>query len=190
MITSSTLFRRTVGAFGQRALPPGRRSERYSERYSLALFFSASATATPNLKSSFNNPPSKISSRRGAPPGNLNALKHGFYSRQFKKSDLAGLENCDFDGLKDEITIMRVYIRRLIQQSSDSPDLYETAGVLRILCLATANLTRLIKTQHLLISDSDDPFRDLRQALEEISQEIEQGTFPSHLAPLPPTPGP
>jgi len=79
-------------------------------------------------------PQSKIPNQksRGAPPGNLNALKHGFYARQFKKAELTGLEQCDFDGLNDEIAILRVYIRRLIQQGSDTTDLYETAGILRI----------------------------------------------------------
>jgi len=146
----------------------------------------------PNPKSAFNNPQSKISSRRGAPPGNLNALKHGFYARQFKKAELTGLEQCDFDGLNDEIAILRVYIRRLIQQGSDTTDLYQTAGILRILCLATASLTRLIKTQHFLVSGADDPLmRDLRQALDEVTQEIENGTFPSHLPPpSPSTPDP
>ena len=143
----------------------------------------------PNPKSAFNNPQSKISSRRGAPPGNLNALKHGFYARQFKKAELTGLEKCDFDGLNDEIAILRVYIRRLIQQGSDTTDLYETAGILRILCLATASLTRLIKTQHFLVSGGEDPLmRDLHRALDEITQEIENGTFPSSLPPPSPDP--
>jgi hypothetical protein len=140
-------------------------------------------------KPTFDNPPSNIPPpHRGAPPGNLNALKHGFYARQFKKADLAGLEECDFDGLKDEIAILRVYIRRLIQQSSDTTDLYETAGILRILCLAASSLTRLIKTQHFLVSGGENPLmRDLRRALEEVGQEIENGTFPSQL-PRPPSP--
>jgi len=129
----------------------------------------------PRQKPYFTNPQSKISNpnpHRGAPLGNLNALKHDFYSRRFKKSDLVGLEECDFDGLKDEITIMRVFIRRFIEQCCDSTGLYETAGILRILCLATVSLTRLIKTQHLLVSDPDDLFGDLRQALEEVNQEM------------------
>jgi hypothetical protein len=140
----------------------------------------------PSQKSSLTNPQSKIGNpnpRRGAPLGNLNALKHGFYSRRFKKSDLAGLEDCDFDGLKDEITIMRVFIRRFIEQCSDSTDLYETAGILRILCLATASLTHLIKTQHLLVSDSDDLFSDLRQALDQVGQELGIGS-PQNASPL------
>ena len=144
------------------------------------------------------NPQSKIpnqkspSPRRGAPPGNLNALKHGFYARQFKKAELTGLEQCDFDGLNDEIAILRVYIRRLIQQGSDTTDLYETAGILRILCLATASLTRLIKTQHFLVSGGEDPLMsDLRRALDEVTQELENGTFPSSLPPSsPPSPDP
>jgi hypothetical protein len=126
----------------------------------------------PPPPASLTNPKSSRPSRRGAPLGNLNALKHGFYSRRFKQSDLDGLEDCDFDGLKDEITIMRLFIRRFIEQCRDSTDLYETAGILRILCLSTASLTRLIKTQHLLATDANDLERDLRKALEQVGQKL------------------
>ncbi len=40
--------------------------------------------------------------KRGAQPGNLNALKNGFYSRQFRELENADLSQVS-EGLKDEI---------------------------------------------------------------------------------------
>ena len=37
--------------------------------------------------------------RRGGQSGNTNALKHGFYSSHFRRSDLKDLENCEFSDL-------------------------------------------------------------------------------------------
>ena len=80
-------------------------------------------------------PPEPPKRRRGAPHGNKNALKHGFYSRQFKKADLVDLESADFIGLKDEITMLRVFMRRVIQLGKDVNELPHTISLLRVLCL-------------------------------------------------------
>lgn len=53
--------------------------------------------------------------RRGGQPGNINALKHGFYTRRFTQTDLAGVESTDYHGLMEEIAIIRLYARRLIE---------------------------------------------------------------------------
>ncbi len=40
---------------------------------------------------------------RGAPRGNRNALKHGFYARTFPSSEVKDLETYPFQGLQDAI---------------------------------------------------------------------------------------
>ena len=65
--------------------------------------------------SSVEVPPKK---RRGAPPGNQNALKHGIYSNQLKQRELSGTDLSTV-ALGDEITAMRFFIRRLIASSAD-----------------------------------------------------------------------
>jgi len=42
--------------------------------------------------------------RQGGQQGNLNALKHGFYSMQFQEGEIADLEKAE--GLKEEIGMM------------------------------------------------------------------------------------
>jgi hypothetical protein len=94
----------------------------------------------------FPQPP--ISRGPGAPKGNLNALKHGFYSRQLTAADLADLAEIDdqFD-LQDEAGLMRVYIRRLIERAGNPQDVQQAASLVRILCLASLTLNRLLRTR-------------------------------------------
>lgn len=59
---------------------------------------------------------------RGAPIGNKNALKHGFYSRQMRaveKDDLSELVDA---GLSNEIAILRILLRRAIEISNGVTD--------------------------------------------------------------------
>ena len=65
-----------------------------------------------DLKNHQKPGPSKPPRRRGAPFGNRNALKHGFYARNFDPGDTKDLDEHEFDGLTDEIILLRVYIRR------------------------------------------------------------------------------
>jgi hypothetical protein len=58
--------------------------------------------------------------KRAAQPGNLNALKHGFYTRRVSRSDLTGLETTQFNGLQAKIDLLRLLTRRLIDQSADA----------------------------------------------------------------------
>jgi hypothetical protein len=107
------------------------------------------------------------STRRGAQPGNLNALKNGFYSRQFRE-----LENADLgrvsDGLKDEIRMLRVLIRRMFDLASgDDGDLEQMAGCLNALGMASTRLANLLRTDQKLSVDTSEFAGNLSQALAE-----------------------
>jgi len=91
--------------------------------------------------------------RRGAPLRNLNALKHGFYARKYRSADLEDLADCKFTGLTEEMTMLRVYMRGVIEQSSNAGSLEESIEVLRVLAMAAASLTRMAKTQKFLDGD-------------------------------------
>lgn len=108
--------------------------------------------------------------KRGAPRGNANALKHGFYSRKFKPADLAGLEEIkDFD-LAEEIDLMRVAILRVVTQSSGITNLSESLETLQALSTAATALTRLVRVQKLL--HSNDLSDILNHALEKVTHEM------------------
>jgi uncharacterized protein YjcR len=53
-----------------------------------------------------------MSNPRGAPKGNLNALKHGFYSRLFRDAESSEADDDQLVNLENEITLLRVMIRR------------------------------------------------------------------------------
>ena len=110
---------------------------------------------------------------RGGQPGNLNALKHGFYTRHFNNHDLAGVNSTDFNGLMEEIAIIRLYTRRLIELDNLSADISQVANILRILCLASLTITRLVKTHQILrLGDASSSADDLHQVLEQLTREL------------------
>ena len=87
--------------------------------------------------------------KRGGQPGNNNALKHGFYASRFTPTDRQDLEDYDFTGLVDEVILLRVYIRRIIEQSANLTKLEDSLTVLRALSIASTTITRLLRTQRL-----------------------------------------
>jgi len=50
--------------------------------------------------------------KRGGQPGNTNALKHGFYAKNFSLAERRGLQAVEGVILGDEIGLLRVLIRR------------------------------------------------------------------------------
>jgi len=123
------------------------------------------------------------SRRRGAPSGNKNAVKHGFYTRQFLRADIRDLQNNQVIDLTDEIKLIRVYIRRVLEwhvpQGQDFNashlDFPQSIELLRALSLASICMNRLIRTQHLLTPDPT-AMDALHDALEQMVADMkEQG---------------
>ena len=108
--------------------------------------------------------------RRGAPLRNLNALKHGFYARRYRQADLEDLADCKFTGLKEEMTMLRVFMRGVIEQSSSVGSLEESIEVLRVLAVAAASLTRMARTQKFL-DGSGQTIEGLSELLAEVTKE-------------------
>jgi hypothetical protein len=52
--------------------------------------------------------------KRGGQPGNSNAFKHGFYTKNFSPAECRGLQSTQGVVLGDEIALLRVLINRLI----------------------------------------------------------------------------
>jgi hypothetical protein len=107
--------------------------------------------------------------RRGAPTGNKNALKHGFYSAPFNKADRDALESSEFSGLSEEITLLRLVIRQLAKWSPQITDFAQYLEAVRVISLACSSLSRLVRTHHLMQSSGEDEFK---KALDEALQGI------------------
>lgn len=114
-----------------------------------------------------------MSRRRGGQPGNVNAVKHGFYSRRFRDLEAADLEGALQDGLGDEIALMRVMIRRVFEYANEEAACLDSwSGALSALGAASTRLAGLLRTQRLLGGNEGDVMEALRTALGEVTREL------------------
>ncbi|MHC1684847.1 MAG: hypothetical protein AB6733_18200 [Clostridiaceae bacterium] len=123
-----------------------------------------------NLPAS-GQPPPKTPKKRGAPLGNNNAVKHGFYARRLLAVDLDGFDQMEPTALTSEIEVMRIFIRRVVELSGNNIDLATAIEQLRIITFATIGINRLIRTQITLAAPAIDPSQILQQALIELEEE-------------------
>ena len=110
--------------------------------------------------------------RRGAPRGNLNALKHGYYSRLIHEGRLHGSRTHNEMDLSEEITMLRAFIRRFTGLINHASQLGSAMDLLHGLCLAIATLNRLVRTQELVQPHPAEIEIGYRLALEEVTHEL------------------
>lgn len=110
--------------------------------------------------------------KRGAQPGNRNALKHGFYSRLFREGELTDLTTVESGALEDEVVMLRVSIRRMFEMTDEAADLKEWGITLNTLGLAASRLARLLKVQQDLSGSEGDSSAELAEALRQAVEEV------------------
>jgi len=109
---------------------------------------------------------------RGAPKGNLNALKHGFYSRLFRASERSELDDDQITSLENEITLLRVMMRRTMQLADGIDDLREATRVLDALGAAAGRLASLLKAQKSLSVSQSGVADEISVAIQQVNQEL------------------
>jgi len=88
----------------------------------------------------------EIKRKRGAPKGNQNAIKHGYYSRTFSPADRFDLDiAADMEGVGEEIALLRFEIKKAITGG----DMKNLAPLVQ----ATVALEKLIRTHHRLFME-------------------------------------
>ena len=99
--------------------------------------------------------------KRGAPKGNQNARKHGFYSRALSEAEQLEMEEAgELDGIDQEITLLRMKLRRLVEEAPDRVDLH----------LEAANtIARLIKTRYHI---SKEQKQTLKEAVQRVLTDV------------------
>lgn len=112
--------------------------------------------------------------RRGAPPGNTNALKHGYYSARFAPRPPAAPIDLKASGLTDEIDLLRAYLRRVIHLSASQSSLSDDLALLRVASLAANTLGRLVRTQRFFAESGgvtmDDIVHDWLRELRDVKK--------------------
>jgi len=84
--------------------------------------------------------PAKAEGKRGAPKGNQNARKHGFYSKVLDEAEQLDFELATgVEGIDDEIALLRVKIKSLIEHDPEN---------INLIMQATNTLARLVRTKY------------------------------------------
>lgn len=105
--------------------------------------------------------PKKEKKRRGAPRGNLNALKHGFYSRVLDEAEMLDMEAASgVDGIDDEIALLRVKIKSALEKDPEN---------IKLIMQATNTLARLVKTRYNITKEQG---KGLKEAISNVLREI------------------
>jgi len=99
--------------------------------------------------------------KRGAPKGNQDARKHGFYSRALDEAERLQMEEaCCVEGIDEEIALLRVKLREVVENEPDRIDLH----------LEAANtIARLIRTRYQI---SKEQKQSLREAIAKVLTEV------------------
>jgi hypothetical protein len=99
----------------------------------------------------------------------------GFYATQMRQAEANDLEAARQPGLLDEIAMLRIAMRRTMEQARDIDSLDQQVEVLRALGMAAGRLAMLVRT-HVLISGQKKSAIDalLEQALDEVLREFEE----------------
>jgi len=93
-----------------------------------------------------------INGKRGAPKGNQNARKHGFYSRVLDEAEQRDFEiaTC-VEGIDDEIALLRVKIKSLVERDPEN---------IKLIMQATNTLARLVRTRYNISREDKKCLRD------------------------------
>ena len=118
-----------------------------------------------------------VKRKSGGQPGNMNAFKHGFYSRRFTKLELRHLNVILANDLTDEIALTRVLLRRYFYLANkQAKSLDEWSTIINICGTIATRLSGLVRTQFLLAGDNPDVgFSYLKQAA--LITGVSQGYF-------------
>jgi hypothetical protein len=99
--------------------------------------------------------------KRGAPRGNQNARKHGFYSRVLDEAERLDFEQAtDVEGLDDEIALLRVKIKSLLAHDPEN---------IRLIMQAANTLVRLVRTKYNI---SQDDKKGLKAAIVNVLRDV------------------
>ncbi len=106
--------------------------------------------------------------KKGAQPGNLNAYKHGFYSEHFKSEEIRDLDAYLSNGLGDEIALMRVSAKRILELANTKDLAVEDQiSILNAIGLATTRLAGLLRIKNILGTEGSESSNAISDALNE-----------------------
>jgi hypothetical protein len=108
-----------------------------------------------------NHMPAKADRKKGAPKGNQNARKHGFYSKVLDEAERLDFELASgVEGIDDEIALLRVKIKSLIAHDPNN---------IKLIMQATNTLAGLVKTSYKMTREQK---KGLKEAIGNVLRDI------------------
>ncbi len=103
----------------------------------------------------------KANRKRGAPKGNQNARKHGFYSKVLDEAERLDFELATgVEGIDDEIALLRVKIKSILVHDPEN---------IKLIKQATDALAKLVKTRY---SISKEDKKGLKEAIGNVLKDV------------------
>jgi hypothetical protein len=108
-----------------------------------------------------NRMPTKVKRKRGAPKGNQNARKHGFYSRVLDEAERLDFELASgVNGIDDEIALLRVKIKSILEKDPEN---------FKLIMEATNTLAGLVKTSYNMTKEQR---KGLKEAIGNVLKDV------------------
>ena len=102
-----------------------------------------------------------MTGKRGAPEGNQNARKHGFYSKVLDEAERLDFELATgVEGIDDEIALLRVKIKSLVERDPEN---------IKLIMQATNTLARLVRTRYNI---SKEDKKGLKEAINNVLRDV------------------
>ena len=105
--------------------------------------------------------PIKVERKRGAPKGNQNARKHGFYAKVLDEAERLDFElAAGVEGIDDEIALLRVKIKSLLEHDPEN---------IKLIMQATNTLAKLVKTRYNMTKEQR---KGLKEAIGNVIRDV------------------
>ncbi|MFQ6122582.1 MAG: hypothetical protein ACE5LA_05950 [Dehalococcoidales bacterium] len=105
--------------------------------------------------------PTKAKRKRGAPKGNQNARKHGFYSKVLDEAEQLDFElAAGVNGIDDEIALLRVKIKSILEKDPEN---------IKLIMQATNTLVRLVKINYKMTKEQR---KGLKEAIGNVLRDV------------------
>jgi hypothetical protein len=125
--------------------------------------------ASPQARPATNHKLPSVHRRRGAPLGDKNALKHGFYTGAYHRHELLDLNRPVQGRLQDETSLLKVLIdrtaRQLLPVDQTALSFGDYVLGLHVVTMAISRLDSFYHTSECLSPDSDSKLREFCRRL-------------------------
>ena len=105
--------------------------------------------------------PADAERKRGAPKGNQNARKYGFYSKVFDEAGRLDFELASgVEGIDDEIALLRVKIKSILSHDPEN---------IKLIMQATNTLAGLLRTRYKITAEQK---KGLKEAIGNVLRDV------------------